>query len=92
MSESTADLETGDAGKSIAEQESWATMAQLMFSRLANLRLTATMLRVLPCSLRLPPRSGFPFLRGPALYWGTVLDIIFRCGQENRRRGRGRDG
>ena len=37
------------------------------------------------------PRSGFPFLRGPAPYWATVLDIIFRCGQETRRRARGRD-
>ena len=42
-------------------------------------------------SLRLPPRSRFPFLRGPAPRWGTVLDTIFRCAQESHRRGRGRD-
>src|SRR5438093_898120 len=43
------------------------------------------------CSLRLPRRPRFPFLRGPASRWGTVLDIIFRCGQETHRRVRGRD-
>jgi hypothetical protein len=50
---------------------------------------------VLECFVLLPQvalRSGFPFLRGPTPYWGTVLDIIFRYGRETRRRVRGRDG
>jgi len=37
------------------------------------------------------PRSGFPFPRGQAPCWRTVLDIIFRCAQETRRRVRDRD-
>src|SRR5438874_1891427 len=37
------------------------------------------------------PRFGFPFPRGQAPCWRTVLDIIFRCDQETRRRGLGRD-
>src|SRR5216117_3833970 len=43
------------------------------------------------CSLRLPPRSRFPFLRGQAPRWGTAPDTIFRCVQETRRRDRGHD-
>src|SRR5262249_20940206 len=42
-------------------------------------------------SLRLPSRSGFPFLRGRARSWGIALDTIFRCAQEIRHRDRGRD-
>ena len=34
------------------------------------------------CSLRLPPRSGFPFLRGRAPRWGTVPGTIFRCAKK----------
>jgi hypothetical protein len=37
------------------------------------------------------PRFRFPFPRGQARCWRTVLDIIFRCAQETRRRVRGRD-
>ena len=43
------------------------------------------------CNLRLPPGSGFPFLRGQPPCWGTVLDIVFRCAEETRRRVQGRD-
>ena len=35
------------------------------------------MLRFLPCSLKLRPRSGFPFLLGPAPHRGTFRNIIF---------------
>jgi hypothetical protein len=41
--------------------------------------------------LRLRPRSRFPSLREPAPCWGTVLDTTFRCAEETRRRGLGRD-
>src|SRR5438552_1676877 len=51
----------------------------------------ATGLKSRVCSLRLPPRSRSPFLRGQVPRWRTVLDIIFRCAQETHRRVRGRD-
>ena len=41
--------------------------------------------------VELPPRVRFPFLREQAPRWGTVLNTVFRCAEETRRRGRGRD-
>src|SRR5439155_10241977 len=73
---------------SLGITRSCGAAAMSRFSRAEGLLLG---LKSPVCSLRLPRRLAFPFLRGPGPHWETVLDAVFRCAQETRRRGRGRD-